>query len=344
MKWPFESSRRRAQSVILVDIGAGAVAGGYAYVAGASPTLAYSARVSIEAHAGEAAAAAMARALAELGNLLIREGAPELARLAGDARAESVLVAVNAPWQKTSIRTERFENMRPFIFTERMAVEAVERAGAPPSGMMPVDESVIATLLNGYETRRPYGKRAHRASIIILSSFIDTEIAERAGKALHALFHGRAVRSIAGSSLRYQTLSRIFAHERDAIILDARGPEIAVSLVRDGLLVAVSELQSGAPGAPGWMHEVVSAFADLAKRYPLPHTIFLIADPADFDALKHLFADVKLGALWLSDNPPKVVPVLPAHLPGVTLAPGATNELVLMLMTLFWRQHRVACA
>ncbi|MEK7515385.1 MAG: hypothetical protein AAB555_00420 [Patescibacteria group bacterium] len=330
------------ESLMLIDISSGSVAGAYAhYKNGEAPSILYTRRMPIEIREGEQHEKAMLRAFEILGNALIREGAPVLARTTDSGHADTILVSVDAPWQETKVRTEYFERKMPFIFTKRMVATALEKTSVTAEGKILADESIIGTILNGYETREPYGKKAHRASIILLTSFIDEKISESIAESLRKLFHTKNILSIAGSSVRYQAMRTVFPHERDALILDAIGQLISIVLVRKGLLVAVAEV-SDAIGVniDSWVTEVINEFTKLAKEHPLPRTIFLLAQEKDILLLEKALNSAGLAGLWLSDNPPRIVPVKAGHISGsikqVTTAPP---DLQLLLMALYW-QHR----
>ena len=235
---------------------------------------------------------------------------------------------------------ERFENEKPFVFTKKMLAQATRTAGDAPKDMLVVDESVIAVSLNGYETHEPVGKRAHRATVVVLTSLIDDHVARRIAGALKQLFHTERILSIAGSSLRYQALKQVFPHERDVLIIDASGPEISIALERKGLLSAVSELKDGESGSPKWVQEVASVFEDLSRRFPLPRTIFLLSEKEKTEKLKKLLEGADLGRFWLSEDPPKVVPVVSGNVTGLRSGSEAVPDLPLLLMTLFWQRHR----
>ena len=105
----------KTESVVLIDIRADSIAGAYAYSKKEeAPMLAYTTRIPISARTDESAENAMLRALETLGDSLIREGAPILLRATGSGRSDSILVSIDGLWQKTSVRTERFEQKDPF--------------------------------------------------------------------------------------------------------------------------------------------------------------------------------------------------------------------------------------
>lgn len=333
----------RAESVVLIDISAGSVAGAYAYYTeGEAPSLLYTRRLPIEIRAGEEHERAMLRALEVLGSVLIREGAPVLSRHAGKGSANTVLVSVDAPWQETKVRTELLERKTPFTFTKGMVAMALEKTSVTAPGKLLADESIIGTILNGYETRNPYGRKVKRAAIVTLTSLIDESISKGIVTALRSLFHTTHILSIAGSSLRYQAMRVAFPHERSALILDAIGPLLSISLVRKSFLVAVTEMTEGISiaDADSWVQRIVNELTELAKRYPLPRTIFLLSREQDAPLLEKALNAAKVGGLWLSDNPPKVVPVLASHVIGlVRQETAAPPDLPLLLMALYW-QHR----
>ncbi|MDP2650136.1 MAG: hypothetical protein Q8P16_01080, partial [bacterium] len=319
----FHCETKRAESVVFIDIAADSVGGAYAHFErglpvgpqGETPTLVYAQRLPIKVRKDEPHERALTRALEELGNDLIREGAPALMRATGSGSAETILVSVDTPWQETKVRIENFERAKPFIFTKSIVATAMEKTSTVPHGKLLADESIIGTILNGYETSEPYGKKVHRASVIILTSLIDKTISEDIAETLGNLFHTTNILSIAGSSLRYQAMRAAFPHERDALILDAIGPLLSVALVRKDLLVAVIDVASATTADVGsWVQKVIDEFTELAKDHPLPRTIFLLAQEKDVSSLEQTLNETNLGGLWLSDNPPKIVPVRAGHI------------------------------
>lgn len=333
--------KKKSESVVLIDIGIGSVAGACATVTnGEPPVLLYTRRLPIEPHSHESHEKAMLRALAVLGEALVREGAPAFMRATGCGTADIALVSIDAPWQETIVRTEHFEQDEPFLFTEDMVTEALKKASNAPDGKVLVDESIIGTILNGYETRDPFGKQASRAAVIILTSFIDEEIADHIHTTLRSLYNVKNTITIAGSSLRYQAMRIAFPHERDALILDATDQSASLALVRKGLLVNVIEIQNHTKDTSAWAKGVTSTLRDLSKHFPLPRTIFLLAREPDIISLKEVLDGADLAKLWLSDNPPKIVSVLGSHLTGlVRQANTAYPDISLLLMALFC-QHR----
>jgi hypothetical protein len=335
----------KKESLVLIDISASSVAGGYAHYDGnAKPMLLFSRRLPIEVQGSEPHEKAMLRALEQLSTILTKEGAPVLLRQTGSGSADAILVSIDAPWQSTNVRTELLERKTPFTFTKSMVTTAIENTSVATPGKILADKSIIGMILNGYETRDPYGKKAHRASIIVLTSLIDEQVSQSIVAMLRHIFHTHNILSIASSSLRYQTMRVVFPHERSAIILDAMGSLLSISLMRRRLLVAVTEVAESIPikDVELMVQKIVDEFTELAKRYPLPRTIFLLDQEANADALNKTLNAARLAGLWLTDNPPTIVSVLPSHLTDFVQQTAPTPpDLSVLLMALYW-QHRAS--
>ncbi len=329
------------ESIVLIDIGARTVSGAYAhYEKGKPPVLIYERSMMVEFREDEPQEKAILRSLKTLGETLIREGAPALLRATGSGSTRGILVSIDAPWQKTSVRTEYLEEKTPFLFTKRLVTAALEKTRVKPPGKILVDESVIGTILNGYVTSDPYGKEAHRAEIVILTSLIDEFVAKTIVATLRSIYHTKHILPIAGSSLRYQAVRSVFPHERDALIIDATGPLTSLALIRKDLFMSIVQMTEAAPSVEGWIPQIVAQLVGIAQRYPLPRTIFLIAHEPDIFALQKALSAASFGELWLSETPPTIVPVLSSHLTGlVHQATVGTPDLLMLLMALYW-QHR----
>lgn len=327
------SHSTKGESHVLIDIGQSSIAGAYTWSPPAAPPMvAWAKRVPIVSREGETPEIAMQRALELMGNALTTEGAPALARVAGNARIEQVVVAIDAPWQQTSVRVEQIAEAEPFTFSKRVLAEALAKAAAE-SGQataegQEIEEHAIDIRLNGYQTRNPYGKRARRATFVILISSITTVLKEAVGATLKKYLHTADALYISGPSLRFQVLHSAFPHERDVLILDAIGTSIALSLVRQGILVAVAEPQAGQ--AP--LEAVRAALGEFAKAYPLPRTILLVTDEVDPPLTKAQLEGADLGALWLTERPPTILALTRAQLPNILNGPEALPDIRLALM------------
>lgn len=337
-------NKKRTESAVLIDIGADTLAAAYVhYVEGQTPAVLYARRMPIEAHKGETPERAMLRALRILGDDLIREGAPILLRETGSGSASIIVVSIDAPWQETRVRTEHFSDGESFVFTKDLVAKKLEKKTDASSNKEIFDESIIGTLLNGYETKNPYGQRVHRAAVVILSSLIHRTVAEGIISILKTVFHTKSILPIAGNSIRYQALRALFPHERDAIIVDVTGASlVSVALIRRGVFVTMFQVSSSIHDSD-WVSVVSRELGEIAKEYPLPRTIFLLAREQYISDAERAIAEINFGTLWLSDNPPKIVPIQTSYITRLLQQKTIESpDLVLLLMVLYYQSRRVS--
>lgn len=337
----FSHAKKESEAVVLVEIGAGSVAGAYCLLReGEAPAILYTERIPITFNADIPHERSLLNSLNVLGDKLLHDGAPTLARATGSGSAHTILVSIEAPWQETSVRTEHIERDAPFIFTKGLVDQQLKRTRLKSSEKILADESIVGTVLNGYNTHDPYEKKAQRALVVVLTSIIDRHISEHLTNFFKKLFHTRQIVSISGNSLRYQAMRVAFPHDSDAIIIDATGSLTSISLVRQNLLVATVETAENGAQSSSWATEIKNIFVEIAKLYPLPRTVFLLGNDSDMPLLQEKLTAANLNDLWLSLNPPQIVPVLGKHIVGlVQQATTQSPDLNLLLMALYYQQR-----
>lgn len=374
----FSFGKKHGRSVALIDIGSASVGGAYAqYRDGEQPVIYYTARVAVEPREGESITDSMLRSLAFLDRLMVEEGAPTLRRETGSGHAEEVLVSVAAPWQETVITTTRIEEKHPFTFTHRH-LDFAGRGAPIGKDKVRSGRTVIASILNGYETSNPFGKRATRADLIVLTSTIDRVALRLIQNALRKTFHTHAITVTAFAPVSYAVFRDLYPHQKDFIVLDVSGTGSDVAFVKRGLLadthaipyglhdlsralrqagqrahlgaddiIDPSANQSFAKEAESirevWLESLREAFAAFSKNQALPRTVFLLADQDSRDYLKRLLEESKLRTLWLSDEPLTVLALSPANLaPFVKTRGLGEGDLFLAVLALFAarRDHR----
>ena len=232
--------------MVLITIGSSACSGAYVeYQTGKPPILHYSARHMIEPREGEDLKTAMLRTLDDVGTDLIHVGAPTLRRETGSGSVDGVLVSIAGPWQETKVRTQTVQPGKPFTFTQRMLSEIVASSSHIAEGRISFGESVIATILNGYDIPNPIGKQTNRAEVVILSSTLDKDLTEQVRSRVRRLYHTHTISFAAFAPVTYAVLRDLYPHERDFLALDVASEDTDLAFVKGGLLVDVGTLQFG---------------------------------------------------------------------------------------------------
>ena len=366
----FNKPERR--SVALIDIGSASVGGAFAHFDTTSPpTLYYTTRVPLETREGETCTDAMLRALSVLTQTLVSQGAPILREVTGSARIDSVLASVSAPWQETEVRVESRQEEKPFPFTHGLLEQIVRDTAKNREGRTRAHDSVIATILNGYDVENPFGKRAKRADLVILSSTLEEKTAKSIEQALRQAFHAHEVSLTAFAPLSYAVVRDMFPHEKDYMILDVEGEATDLAFVKRGLLTDVACVPQGTnallaaisrghttitEGSTGvidmgrnvrfaelvgkmeekWLCGLEDALKDFSSRHALPRTVFLLTDEEARGFMERLVNSPKLLSLWLSDEPLSVISLSPKHIAQYVQTRGtAEGDVFLAMMALY---------
>ncbi|MFZ1988077.1 MAG: hypothetical protein WAV21_03555 [Minisyncoccia bacterium] len=368
-----------AESVVLIDIGSGSIGGAYAVLKEKNyPTICYTCRIPIRTSEPIPTIDDLSITLREVTRLLVTHGASELRRMTGSGSVGRAVVSVASPWQETTVRIARTERDKPFVFTRSLLNELVAKEAHLPSGRTSTGESVIATLLNGYEIQEPFNKRVRHAEVVILSENIVTEAVTIIETRVREAFHLHEVTLTAFAPLAYTVFRDVYPHENDYLMLDIAGAATDVALVKRHLLTSMASIPRGVgnlmqgfkksmgeappressaannirlvldvkPNAKfeavrsEWITGLRDALRKMSNEQALPRTLFLLSDDSEREYLHHTLDDSALRSLWLSETPLSIIPVLPSHFaPYVKTSGSAHADVFLMLLALFLRKR-----
>ncbi len=314
----------------------------------------------------------MLRTLDSALRALRQDGAPILHRRTGSGSVAAAFVSLGGPWQDASIRIETVGDGKPFTFTADL-LEKAKKKGEVPSGRIRSEDTIVATVLNGYETKEPVGKRAKGAEIIILSASIEAEVAELMRKTIGSFTAHRDARFSTFASLIYESVGALFPHEKDYLGLRVSGEVSELLFVKHGTPLASISIPSGLnefvraakesgvsafPGTsevdyttPGlsermtaaqkkWTDAMIASLQAFTATHALPRSLFLVTDP-EARAFMHKAIDVPdIHALWLSDEPLSVITLDPSHFAkAVGGEAGTTEEVPLNMLALLARER-----
>lgn len=361
--------KKHNTSAVVIDIGSTSIAGAYVRFPGsASPVVDFSLRMPIEVpDDGTRPDVYLQRALHTLVSALIETGLAAFARQGGHYPTR-VYVSIGAPWQTTSIETETIAPEKPFIFSEGMLSAALKRQPDLAKGLRILQKEVVATLLNGYETPEPVGKKTARAEILTLSSLIDGELMSLISKEAKRLMPTDGILIAPFQSLAYAVLRAQYPYEKEFVLMRVSGQVTSLLFTSRGLITHAAQVPVGlkdieglldmqmrtlsinegpaviatklAPRDAGhaWMEGVRAGLKEYTARHALPRIMYLVAPEFASPTLKRLLDDPELHALWLSDEPLTVIPVISRLLSSlIQHQGGAQPDVMLDLIVLFAR-------
>lgn len=235
-----------SSSRVLISISTSCVSGAYVYyIKGSTPTVCFTTKADVVVREGEDINSAMLRALEAIGTDLIERGAPILRRETGSGKVDGVIVSVGGTWQETHVRTEVIQTGKPFVFSERLIRQASEKSAELPEERVSLGQSVIATILNGYDVPDGIGKKVNRAEIVILSSSLDEHITGELRARIKKLYHTHDISFVAFAPVAFTVLRDLYPHEKDFLVLSVAAEGTDMAFVKSGLLVDVGTFPHG---------------------------------------------------------------------------------------------------
>jgi len=376
----------KTKTVALIDVGSYSLGGAYAILSkNSAPHICYSTRIPLPVHE-DATPRALLRTLEEglqkLTSNLEHEGAAALARSCGVRHVDDVVVSVGSPWQRTQLRshTERYPDGKRINESDiEQAKEKIEGAlGIDPATSMLVDHSIIEVLINGYQTTKPFGKRARRMSVLGLASVIPISVHDKITNHLSKTFHIKPIKMQSTPALSYVVLRDLFAHEPDFLAAVVTGEATDLLLVKKGVLTGVATALEGvhsvtravsnacksvpAEEIPNmiesgmlhpntvdevkgaereaknvWANAVVASLADLARKYALPQTFFILSDFSCREVFTDILKRQDVHALRLGEQSFTVIGLKSQNLTDHVVFTGESDRDVFhALLALFY--------
>ncbi|MCI0597890.1 hypothetical protein L0Y34_02360 [Candidatus Parcubacteria bacterium] len=361
--WPFGSPAK--ENVALIDISSTSVGAAYAVLSKkTAPHIVYSVRIPFDTK--KDAQANLMWTLGAVSYAMATKGAPLLRKSTGNGGVHRAQILVSSPWQTAVLHIESIEKKQPFSVTASMLSDALAKAKGN-------DAAVIATVLNGYETGVPIGKRVTRAEIYVLSSKQDTEVWPRARSVIRQFAGAQVMKPLSFPILAYSILRRTFAAQSDFMTLRIGRETSDIAFVRRGLLAGIETVSCGSDmffkaaqesglsaGALVSEHDLIDAeknkklgsklleakkswlscmrgtLADTAAKGGLPRTIFLFTEADTEGFFKRLIDTPELHDLWLSDEPLAVSTISSGYFSSfVKYAQTAPEDAVLSMLALF---------
>ena len=344
-------NNKSLERIAFVDVSSSSVRAAYALMAPGKPVrIVYETKIGIEGAGATVGDTPMLRALDAALRDLRSEGGPLLRKAAGSGSASRVVASVCAPWQHTALRVETIIEEKPFTVNEGHIRSAFGKA-PPAPGHIQTEETVVATLLNGYETGKPVGKRAVRAEIIVLSATMGEETYAIMRRTLAGLAESHQVAFSTFASVSYRSLRSAFPHQEDFLTVRVSGEASEFCFVKRGFPISTGAVAEGlnsfsraaresgisAYGEAGpekgiidrsrsaalhgkleeaekaWVAETRETLRSLAASHALPRTVFLLTDDEARGFVTRLLDAPELHSLWLSDEPLSIVALDSRH-------------------------------
>ena len=159
-----------------------------------------------------------------------------------------IICVLPSLWHVLEIRRIGISKNTPFLFTPKLADELLRKEATLfqeehsndygdllKDGMEPMELKTMKTVLNGYHTDSPFGKRAKELEMSVFISFAPRDVLEKLRNTIHKYFHNMELK-FSSSILISFTGTRDMSPQSDFLLVEAGGEITDVSIIKRGEL------------------------------------------------------------------------------------------------------------
>lgn len=242
------SSKKDSNVVLVFDIGSGSVAGAIVLQSATHPpTVLYNFRSDIpfqEETTGTRLLSLMLRSLSQVAVAITREGFETAGFGSHRPKISETFVSLSAPWVLSRTTFLSLRGREPTRITAEVFATLLEQSrGEPspkreiPAGCVQIEQKLIKSVLNGYETSKPYEKTAGEAEFAVFGSFSMPAVTEKVTDTITRLVHSTHVSFHSFTLLTFVTLRRLYPEEDNFLVIDVSGEQTELAIVKRGVLV-----------------------------------------------------------------------------------------------------------
>lgn len=236
-------------AVALLDISSASIAGAHALVKASGNTTKDTAVILNQSRSdvGMQTTLDISRYLDEATRLL--EGVIADMRATDTHHPVHIEVVLGSPWYTSQTRTITYKKNTPFVCTEHMVDQLIEKEiaymlkseedefGTVGSEQVIVEKQISLIKLNGYATNTPYGKKAESLELYLSVTIVPRIVAERFKNAIMRSYGNRPIHITTAPYATF-VVARDHLHlQHEAVIVDVGEEVTDVAFVKDSLFL-----------------------------------------------------------------------------------------------------------
>ena len=235
----FLEKKKSGEVTLIIDIGSSSVGGALvSNTKGSSPKILFSTRLSVVLQNESERGRSLAAISVALESVLKTISAEHIV-------FHKSHIIFSSPWYISETSVLKIDHDQP-TFVTRHAIEQLtkesekkfieEASSSHPNGEI-VERRVIRSRLNGYDTTKPYNKKAKNVEITFFASIVQKDVIEAVHRILDKHFHLRNNQISSFSLAAFSAISSLKPEYNDFLIVDVRGEVTDLSLVAGGALM-----------------------------------------------------------------------------------------------------------
>ena len=199
--------------------------------------------------------------------------------LAGLGAPKKVFCVLASPWCASQTRTVNFEKNTPFVFSEKFADSLIQKELKlfeedylsefiiEGNNVRSIELKNMKTMLNGYVTSEPLGKKAQELEMSLFISISPESVLKKIEETVEKYFRCENIKFSSFMLASFSTARDMFIHQESFLLLDIGGEITEISMIKKE---AMCESISFPIGRNFMIREIASALncgLDEAKSY-----------------------------------------------------------------------------
>ncbi len=245
----FFSPKKESEVALVIDIGSGSVGGALVLLSRVhAPTVLYTFRSEIpfqEEVSGLRLLSLMLQALTEVVTAVSHEGFTQAGFGTSRPTIRETTISLSAPFVVSKTSFLRLHNEKPTKITAAVFESLLEHAHKETlasgetilEGSTQIEQKLIQSTLNGYETSAPYGKTAQAAEFVVFEGYSLLRVTEKIHDILLTHVHSKHVSFHSFELITFIALRELYSYEKDFLLADISGEQTEFSMIRKGVPV-----------------------------------------------------------------------------------------------------------
>ncbi|MBI2631229.1 hypothetical protein HYW73_03400 [Candidatus Nomurabacteria bacterium] len=159
-----------------------------------------------------------------------------------------IFCVLSSPWYASQTRTINYKKNTPFIFTEKLADELIQKEiklfgeehllkySDGNNAVRPIELKNIKTILNGYESSDPIGQKTKELEMIIFISMSGEQMLSRIEDTISKYFKFETIKFSSFAMTSFTVVRDMYKKEENFLLVDIGGEVTEIFMVKKNVL------------------------------------------------------------------------------------------------------------
>jgi len=166
----------------------------------------------------------------------------------GVGKPSKIFCVLSSPWYASQTRTIRLEKNTPFLFTSKLADDLITKEinlfeeehltkfSHIDNKVRPIEFKNMKTMLNGYATPDPFGKKAKTLEMTVFVSMSGEQVLKKMEETIFRHFHCKAIKFSSFVMASFAVARDLFVQQENFLLVDIGGEVTDIAMIKKDIL------------------------------------------------------------------------------------------------------------